>query len=155
MTATAALLVALGAAVGAPLRLLVAHRWDDRRPHGTLAVNLAGSLLLGALVGAAVVAVIVYLLGATGRSGATPARLALAGTAVGASLQGVIYAVVLVDEVQDTDPAQLRLLRALAGDGRDLVAVGDPDQSIYGFRRRASGRGRAARARAAGRGSAP
>jgi superfamily I DNA/RNA helicase/RecB family exonuclease len=43
-------------------------------------------------------------------------------------------AVVLVDELQDTDPAQLRLLQALAGDGRDLVAVGDPDQSIYGFR---------------------
>ncbi len=43
-------------------------------------------------------------------------------------------AVVLVDEYQDTDPAQVRLLQALAGDGRDLVAVGDPDQSIYGFR---------------------
>jgi superfamily I DNA/RNA helicase/RecB family exonuclease len=43
-------------------------------------------------------------------------------------------AVVLVDEYQDTDPAQVRLLRALAGDGRDLVAVGDPDQSIYAFR---------------------
>ena len=38
---------------------------------------------------------LVYVLGASGRSGATPARLALAGTAVGASLQGVIYAVVL------------------------------------------------------------
>lgn len=42
--------------------------------------------------------------------------------------------VVFVDEYQDTDPAQVRLLQALAGDGRDLVAVGDPDQSIYGFR---------------------
>ncbi|WP_026123945.1 ATP-dependent helicase [Nocardiopsis chromatogenes] len=41
---------------------------------------------------------------------------------------------VFVDEYQDTDPAQEELLRALAGDGRDLVAVGDPDQSIYGFR---------------------
>jgi superfamily I DNA/RNA helicase len=43
-------------------------------------------------------------------------------------------AVVLVDEYQDTDPAQVRLLQALAGEGRDLVAVGDPDQSIYAFR---------------------
>jgi superfamily I DNA/RNA helicase/RecB family exonuclease len=43
-------------------------------------------------------------------------------------------AVVLVDEYQDTDPAQVRLLQALAGGGRDLVAVGDPDQSIYAFR---------------------
>jgi superfamily I DNA/RNA helicase/RecB family exonuclease len=42
--------------------------------------------------------------------------------------------VVFVDELQDTDPAQVELLRLLAGGGRDLVAVGDPDQSIYGFR---------------------
>ncbi|RMI37998.1 ATP-dependent helicase [Actinomadura harenae] len=44
------------------------------------------------------------------------------------------YDVVFVDEYQDTDPAQEDLLRHLAGDGRDLVVVGDPDQSIYGFR---------------------
>ncbi|MFI6176767.1 ATP-dependent helicase [Nonomuraea sp. NPDC051191] len=42
--------------------------------------------------------------------------------------------VLFVDEYQDTDPAQEHLLGQLAGDGRDLVAVGDPDQSIYGFR---------------------
>ena len=41
---------------------------------------------------------------------------------------------VFVDEYQDTDPSQVALLRALAGEGRDLVVVGDPDQSIYGFR---------------------
>ncbi len=44
------------------------------------------------------------------------------------------YDVVLVDEYQDSDPAQESLLRALAGDGRELIAVGDPDQSIYAFR---------------------
>jgi superfamily I DNA/RNA helicase/RecB family exonuclease len=44
------------------------------------------------------------------------------------------YDAVLVDEYQDTDPAQEDLLHALAGDGRELIAVGDPDQSIYGFR---------------------
>jgi superfamily I DNA/RNA helicase/RecB family exonuclease len=44
------------------------------------------------------------------------------------------YPVVFVDEYQDTDPSQERLLQALAGGGRDLVVVGDPDQSIYGFR---------------------
>ncbi|MBG0815153.1 ATP-dependent helicase [Planomonospora sp. ID82291] len=44
------------------------------------------------------------------------------------------YDVVLVDEYQDTDPAQELLLQRLAGEGRDLIAVGDPDQSIYGFR---------------------
>ena len=41
---------------------------------------------------------------------------------------------VFVDEYQDTDPSQVALLRAIAGDGRNLVVVGDPDQAIYGFR---------------------
>ncbi|WP_159059772.1 ATP-dependent helicase, partial [Streptomyces scabiei] len=44
------------------------------------------------------------------------------------------YDAVYVDEYQDTDPAQVRLLRALAGGGRTLMAFGDPDQSIYTFR---------------------
>lgn len=44
------------------------------------------------------------------------------------------YDAVFVDEYQDTDPAQVRLLHALAGEGRTLVAFGDPDQSIYAFR---------------------
>ncbi|MFD5782855.1 ATP-dependent helicase [Streptomyces sp. NPDC126933] len=44
------------------------------------------------------------------------------------------YDAVFVDEYQDTDPAQVRLLGALAGHGRTLVAFGDPDQSIYAFR---------------------
>src|SRR5215469_15439722 len=44
------------------------------------------------------------------------------------------YDVVLVDEYQDTDPAQEELLGQLAGDGRELIVVGDPDQSIYAFR---------------------
>ncbi|MER7347851.1 ATP-dependent DNA helicase [Streptomyces aurantiacus] len=44
------------------------------------------------------------------------------------------YDAVFVDEYQDTDPSQVRLLHALAGGGRDLVAFGDPDQSIYAFR---------------------
>ena len=52
---------------------------------------------------------------------------------VRAELRGRFKAV-YVDEYQDTDPSQVRLLQALAGDGRDLVVVGDPDQSIYAFR---------------------
>ncbi|MFE6909541.1 ATP-dependent helicase [Streptomyces erythrochromogenes] len=44
------------------------------------------------------------------------------------------YDVIFVDEYQDTDASQLRLLRALAGRGGTLVAFGDPDQSIYAFR---------------------
>ncbi|MFJ5834325.1 ATP-dependent helicase [Streptomyces sp. NPDC093089] len=45
------------------------------------------------------------------------------------------YDAIYVDEYQDTDPAQVRLLHALARGGRgDVVAFGDPDQSIYAFR---------------------
>ena len=39
-----------------------------------------------------------------------------------------------VDEYQDTNATQYRLTQLLAGDTRNLVAVGDPDQSIYAFR---------------------
>jgi DNA helicase II / ATP-dependent DNA helicase PcrA len=41
---------------------------------------------------------------------------------------------VLVDEYQDTNHAQYRLLQLLAQQHRNVFAVGDPDQSIYGFR---------------------
>jgi superfamily I DNA/RNA helicase/RecB family exonuclease len=44
------------------------------------------------------------------------------------------YAHVFVDEYQDTDPSQVALVQHLAGDGRNLVVVGDPHQSIYAFR---------------------
>jgi DNA helicase-2/ATP-dependent DNA helicase PcrA len=41
---------------------------------------------------------------------------------------------ILVDEYQDTNPVQYRLLELLAGERRNLTVVGDPDQSVYGFR---------------------
>src|SRR5690349_4695137 len=41
---------------------------------------------------------------------------------------------VLVDEYQDTNHAQYVLLKLLAQDHQNLMAVGDPDQSIYSFR---------------------
>ena len=39
-----------------------------------------------------------------------------------------------VDEFQDVDEQQYRLLRLLAPPESDLCVIGDPDQSIYGFR---------------------
>ncbi len=44
------------------------------------------------------------------------------------------YRAVFVDEYQDTDPAQVRLLAGLVAPDAAFVVVGDPDQSIYGFR---------------------
>jgi ATP-dependent DNA helicase Rep len=41
---------------------------------------------------------------------------------------------VLIDEYQDTNPAQYRLLRALTGLRHAFTAVGDDDQAIYGWR---------------------
>lgn len=41
---------------------------------------------------------------------------------------------ILVDEYQDTNHAQYRLLQLLAGEERNITVVGDDAQSIYGFR---------------------
>jgi len=38
-----------------------------------------------------------------------------------------------VDEMQDVNPAQFRLLSAMLSDEPDLFVVGDPNQSVYGF----------------------
>ena len=49
------------------------------------------------------------------------------------------YQVVLLDEYQDTSHAQLVLLQALFGGGHPVTAVGDPCQSIYGWRGASAG----------------
>ncbi|MDQ1595770.1 MAG: ATP-dependent helicase UvrD/PcrA [Arthrobacter pascens] len=49
------------------------------------------------------------------------------------------YRVVLLDEFQDTSHAQLVLFSRLFGDGHAVTAVGDPNQSIYGFRGASAG----------------
>ncbi|MGE5827945.1 MAG: ATP-dependent helicase, partial [Micromonosporaceae bacterium] len=49
------------------------------------------------------------------------------------------FRVVLLDEYQDTSHAQVVLLRSLFGEGHPVTAVGDPCQSIYGWRGASSG----------------
>jgi DNA helicase-2/ATP-dependent DNA helicase PcrA len=49
------------------------------------------------------------------------------------------YGVVLLDEYQDTSHAQLVLLKSLFGGGHPVTAVGDPCQSIYGWRGASAG----------------
>lgn len=44
------------------------------------------------------------------------------------------YQWLLVDEYQDLNPAQYKLLRQLSARCKSLCVVGDPDQAIYGFR---------------------
>jgi DNA helicase II / ATP-dependent DNA helicase PcrA len=62
-----------------------------------------------------------------------PAALLAAEPELAGSLRSR-WPLVSVDEYQDIDEAQGRLLRLLAGDGRGLTVIGDPDQAIYGFR---------------------
>ena len=66
------------------------------------------------------------------------ARIAARHLEVGAAERGR-YHVVLLDEYQDTSHAQLVLLRALFGGGHPVTAVGDPCQSIYGWRGASAG----------------
>jgi fluoride exporter len=61
--------VALGAALGAPLRYLLGHWLDERLPWGTILVNLGGSFLLGLFSGLALGGESAALLG-TGFCGA-------------------------------------------------------------------------------------
>ena len=44
------------------------------------------------------------------------------------------WAEILVDEYQDINPSQYRLVKALLGERKSLFVVGDDDQAIYGFR---------------------
>jgi DNA helicase II / ATP-dependent DNA helicase PcrA len=66
------------------------------------------------------------------------ARIAMRHPEVGAA-ERARYQVVLLDEFQDTSHAQLELLRALFGQGHPVTAVGDPCQSIYGWRGASAG----------------
>ncbi len=44
------------------------------------------------------------------------------------------FSYLLIDEFQDINPLQYRLVQAWNRTGRELFVIGDPDQSIYGFR---------------------
>ncbi len=69
---------------------------------------------------------------------ALAARIASRHPEVGAG-ERARYQVVLLDEYQDTSHAQLVLLQALFGGGHPVTAVGDPCQSIYGWRGASAG----------------
>ncbi|SDG93003.1 DNA helicase-2 / ATP-dependent DNA helicase PcrA [Sinosporangium album] len=69
---------------------------------------------------------------------ALAARIAMRHAEVG-QIERTRFPVVLLDEYQDTSHAQLALLRALFSGGHAVAAVGDPSQSIYGWRGASAG----------------
>jgi DNA helicase-2/ATP-dependent DNA helicase PcrA len=69
---------------------------------------------------------------------ALAARIAAGHPEVG-MIERSRYSVVLLDEYQDTSQAQLVLLTSLFGGGHPVTAVGDPCQSIYGWRGASAG----------------
>jgi DNA helicase-2/ATP-dependent DNA helicase PcrA len=69
---------------------------------------------------------------------ALAARIAARHPVVGLA-ERARYQVVLLDEYQDTSHAQLVLLASLFGGGHPVTAVGDPCQSIYGWRGASAG----------------
>jgi iron complex transport system permease protein len=105
--------IVVGAAIGLAGALMQALTRNPLADPGLLGVNAGASaavviaLSLGfvgaagsvwfAFAGAALAAVAVYAIGGAGRGGATPVRLALAGTALSAALTAVIYGVALSD----------------------------------------------------------
>ncbi|HZO37102.1 MAG TPA: iron chelate uptake ABC transporter family permease subunit [Solirubrobacteraceae bacterium] len=104
----------VGSALGVAGALMQGLTRNPLADPGLLGVNAGASVAIVAAVallgttnplvyiwfsfaGAAFAAILVYGLGATGRSGATPVRLALAGTAVTAALMAIVYGITLID----------------------------------------------------------
>jgi iron-siderophore transport system permease protein len=75
--------------------------------------------------GAALAAVVVYVIGSLGRGGATPVKLAIAGTALTAALLSFTTAV-LVTDLQTYDQFRFWQVGSLAGRGLDIARQGAP-----------------------------
>ena len=89
-------MVALGAAVGAPLRFVCAHYLDGPFPRGTLLVNVAGSVILGLCSALSLSGSAIALVG-TGFCGALTTYSAFAVQTVGLGrTAGTAYAVLTV-----------------------------------------------------------
>ncbi|SKA37304.1 iron complex transport system permease protein [Marinactinospora thermotolerans DSM 45154] len=105
----------IGAALGLAGALMQALTRNPLADPGLLGVNAGASAAVvtaifvfgitsltgyvwSAFAGAGLTAIAVYFLGSRGRGGATPIRLALAGTAIGAVLQGVIHGIIVLDD---------------------------------------------------------
>jgi iron complex transport system permease protein len=109
----------LGINAGAAFAVVCAIRFPG--------VSSVGAYVAFALVGAGVAAVLVFALGASGRGGPTPVRLALAGAVLTALLVSLTSAV-LVFSAQTLDEFRFWVVGSLGG--RDAGAVRD-DRIVY------------------------
>jgi len=129
--------ILVGAALGVAGALMQALTRNPLADPGLLGINagaataiVLGVALLGitsatqyvwfGFVGAALAAILVYGIGAQGRSGATPVRLALAGTAVTFALNAVINGITIVD-TRVLERYRFWLVGALGGHDTDVV----------------------------------
>lgn len=86
----------------------------------TIGIGTFGGYVWLAFLGAAVASVIVYGIGSTGRGGATPIKLALAGAAVAALLSSLTSAFLLLD-VQTLDQFRFWMVGSLVGRDTDVL----------------------------------
>nr|WP_068690419.1 iron chelate uptake ABC transporter family permease subunit [Thermobifida halotolerans] len=138
--------IAVGAALGLAGALMQALVRNPLADPGLLGVNMgattavvAAIFLFGltgvdayvwfSFVGAALTAALVYFLGTRGRTGATPVRLALAGTAVSAVLLGLTNGIVLF---HDFVFEQIRFWQVGSLAGRDLAVLTEVTPFLVG-----------------------
>jgi iron complex transport system permease protein len=104
----------LGVEAGASAAVVLAIGW--------LGLSEPRAYVWFAFAGAALASVVVYVLGSRGRTGATPVRLALAGTAVAAALTAFTYGVTLLD-AEAFDEFRFWQVGSLVG--RDMTILGE------------------------------
>jgi iron complex transport system permease protein len=132
--------IMVGAALGIAGALMQALTRNPLADPGLLGINAGASAavviaigLLGlsattayvwfAFLGAALASILVFAIGSAGRGGATPVRLALAGTAMAAALTALTYGITLTDR-ELLQVYNLWSVGAISGRGRtELVAV--------------------------------
>lgn len=90
-----------------------------------LGVSTVSGYVWFAFVGAAITAVVVYLLGSVGRAGSTPVKLALAGAVVAAFLSSITSAV-LVFDARTLDEFRFWIVGSLAGRDLDVLRAVAP-----------------------------
>ncbi|MFD4673798.1 FecCD family ABC transporter permease [Lentzea sp. NPDC058450] len=129
--------VVVGIALGVGGALMQGHTRNPLADPGILGVTHGAALavvlsifLLGvnslvgyiwfAFAGAMIASVLVFLLGSAGRGGPSPVTLALAGAAVSALMNGLVSAIVLLDQ-QSLDAFRFWQVGAIAG--RDLTVL--------------------------------